>query len=220
MQRLENAYQQICLDLACPAQVLTPTVPIRVLISPELTPQQSWVVFDGRITLRLPSPRTTGLLETNTPIDSGDPLTQLLYVRLSEIVARTLSGGDTRWSANSNGMLYLSSVARWELQRHFPQMDLNTYIGAALLRDRKITLPKYLWDWPVRDSRRLASPQAQTNSVVAFIDRSYGVQGVIKFLQTLNTAQSLPQAIEASLPISYASFEQQWQHWLDTRLRE
>ncbi len=56
-------------------------------------------------------------------------------------------------------------------------------------------------------------------SVIAYIDRSFGAERVVYFLRTLHSAQSLPQAIEAALPISYASFEQQWQQWLEARLR-
>jgi hypothetical protein len=176
--------------------------------------------LDDPLTLHIPSPRVSGLLETTASFSRDDPLIQLLYSRLSEIIARAISGGEARWSANSNGSLYLTAVAQWELQRAQRSPNLDDYIGMALLRGRKITLPQYLWDSPVRDSRRLASPQAQTNSVIAFIDRSFGAEHVVSFLKTLHTAQSLPQAIEATLPISYASFERQWQVWLETRLNE
>ena len=84
----------------------------------------------------------------------------------------------------------------------------------------KETMPKCLWNWPVRAGRQVVSPQAQANSVVAFIDRSFGPERVVALLRTLRTAQSLPQAIETALPISYAAFEQQWQQWLETRLSE
>ena len=219
-QRLEYAFNQICLDLACPDAVLTPTQPLRVVVSPELARGQSWIEPDDVPVLHIPSPRVNGLLGTSASFDRGDPLLQLLYARLSDIVARAISGGQARWSASSNGMLYLTAVAQWELQRGLRGDDLDSYIGAALLRSGKLTLPKYLWDWPVRDSRRLASPQAQANSVIAFIDRSFGAEHVVDFLRTLHTAQSLPQAIEAALPISYAAFEQRWQQWLKTKLSE
>jgi hypothetical protein len=220
IQRLEDTYQQLCFDLACPDVVLTPTQPLRVLVSPELARGQSWVTLDDPPTLHIPSPRISGLLETAASPDRDDPLTQLLYVRLSEIVARAISGGHARWSVNSNGVLYLNAVAQWELQRGLRGNDLDTYIGTALLRGRKLTLPRYLWDWPIRDSRRLTAPQAQTNSVIAFIERSFGAERVVYFLRALHAAQSLPQAIEATLPISYASFEQQWQQWLEMKLSE
>lgn len=220
LQRLEYTYQQICFDLACPDEVLTPTQPLRVQVSSDLARGQSGLTLDDPPTLLIPSPRVSGLLETTTSFDQDDPLVQLLYTRLSEIVARAISGGHARWNADSNGVFYLFAVAQWELQRRLRSHDLDTYIGADLLRGRKITLPKYLWDWPVRDSRRLASPQAQTNSVIAFIDQSFGAERVVDFLRTLRTAHSLPQAIEATLPISYPSFEQQWQQWLEAKLSE
>jgi hypothetical protein len=220
MRQLEFTYQQICFDLACPDGVLTPTQPLRVLVSPTLARGQSWFTLDDPPTLHIPSPRISGLQETTTALTWDDPVMPLLYLRLSEIIARAISGGHARWSANSNGALYLIAVAQWELWRGQHGIDLDTYIGIALLRGRPITSPKYLWDWPVRDGRRLASPQAQTNSVIAFIDRSFGAERVVHFLRTLHTARSLPQAIEATLPISYTDFEQQWQTWLETRLSE
>ena len=224
LRRLEYTYQQICFDLACPDTVLTPTQPLHVLVSPELARGQSRFALDDPPALHVPSPRTSGLRESIASLDRDEPLTQLLYIRLSEIVARAISGGNARWSAKLNGVLYLTAVSQWELRRILRGTDLDSSssadLDADLLRGRKITLPKYLWDWPVRDSRRLASPQAQTNSVITYIDRTFGAERVLTFLRTLDTAQSLPQAIEAALPISYAAFEQQWQHWLETWLSE
>ena len=220
MQRLEYAFNQICLDLACPDAVLTPTRPLRVVVSPALARGQSWIELEDVPALHIPSPRISGLLDTSASYDRSDPLLQLLYARLSDIVARAISGGQARWNANSGGRLYLTAVAQWELQRGLHGNDPDSYIGVPLLRGGKLTLPKYLWDWPVRDSRRLASPQAQANSVIAFIDRTFGAERVVDFLRTLQTAQSLPQAIEATLPTSYASFERQWQQWLKAMLSE
>jgi hypothetical protein len=220
VQRLEDTYQQICLDLACPAAVLTPTQPVRVQVSPDLVRGQSRLALNDPPTLHLPSPRVSGLLEAPAAFNRDDPLRQLLSARLSEILARAISGGHARWSVNSNGVLYLVATAQWELQRGLRGIDQDAYIGVDRLRGRKITSPQYLWDWPVRDGRQLASPQAQANSVVAFIERSFGAERVAAFLRTLHTAQSLPQAIEAALPTSYASFEQQWQAWLETRLNQ
>jgi hypothetical protein len=220
VRRLEVIYRQICFDLACPDTVLTPTQPLRVLVSPTLARGQSWFALDNPPTLRVPSPRVSGLLETGAVINRDDPLTQLLYPRLSEIVARAISGGHARWSVSADGTLYMTAVAQWELQRGLRGTDQDAYIGAALLRGRKITAPQYLWEWPVRDGRRLAAPQAQTNSVIAFIERSFGAERVVAFLRTLGTARSLPQAIEATLPVSYAAFERQWQQWLEKKLSE
>lgn len=222
MRRLEFTYEQICFDLACPAEVITPAQPLRVLVSPALAKTQGYFTLDDPPLLRIPSPRISGLLDEATSFnrDDRDPLTALLYARLSEIITRAISGGQARWSADSDGVLYLIAIAKWELQRGQAGTDLDTYIGTDLLRGRKITLPQYLWDWPVRDGRRLASPQAQANSVVAFIDRSFGAERVVHLLRTLRTTQSLPQAIEATLPISYPVFEQQWQQWLIQRLGE
>ena len=220
VQRLENTYQRICFDLACSDDVLTLTEPLRVLVSPELMRQQAWFEPGAPITLHLPSPRVSGLLGSPASAYWDDPLTQLLTLRLSEILARAISGGNARWDSDSNGVYFMNAVALWELQRHQGGIDLDAYLGVELLKGRKLTLPKYLWDWPVRDSRRLASPQAQANSVIAFIDRSFGAERAVYFLRTLRTAQSLPQAIEAALPISYAAFEQQWQTWLNARLND
>ena len=219
-QRLEAAYQQICTDLACPQTALTPAQLLRVQVSPELAGDQSWFEPGDPPVLRIPSPRVSGLLVTGASLDQNDPLMQLLYSRLSEILAQVVSGGSTRWRANPGGMLYLTAIAQWELQRSLRGNDLDGYIGTDLLRGRRLTLPQYLWDWPVRDGRRLASPQAQANSVIAFIDQSFGAERVVALLKTLNTARSLPQAIEATLPLSYVSFEQHWQQWLEEKLNK
>ncbi len=218
-QRLENIYDRLCRELACPVEVLTPTTLLQVRFSPELARWHSWIEFDPKSTeLWLPSPRSTGLFDPALPLDAADPMTELMAQRLSEVLARETSGGAARWNADSNGVLFLVAATQWINQQRAYGTELNADLDVDLLRGRKLTLPRYLWDWPVRDGRRLASPQAQANSVIAYIEQTFGAARVVDFLKALRTAHSLPQAIETALPVSYVTFEQQWQRWLQARL--
>ena len=218
--RFEHAYAALCSDLMCPAEMLSPTNPINVVVSPALGRLNGWIDFTGGITLHIPSPRTIGLFDSGDAPNPRDPLTQLAYYRLLDIIVPQLAGGQDRWQSNHNGVLFLEAVAQWEFGRRLGALDTTTYIGKDLLTGRQLTLPKYLWDWPIRDGRRLASPQAQANSVIAYIDQTFGADSVLNFLKALGSARALPQAIEGSLPVDYNSFERQWQEWINQRLHE
>ena len=220
VSRFERAYAALCSDLLCPAEVLSPTKTITVLVSPALERSSSSIDFADDITLQIPSPRTIGLFDPGDALNPRDPLTRLVYQRLLDVLLPQLAGGQSRWLSNQNGGLFLEAIAQWELGRRLGVYDTTTSISQDLLAGRKLTLPKYLWDWPIRDGRRLASPQAQANSVIAYIDQAFGADAVLKLLRALGSAGSLSQAIEGSLPVDYNSYERQWQKWINQKLRE
>lgn len=214
LDRFETVYAQLCADLACAAA--ESASPINLIVKPEL--DHSGLELGSQASIFLPSPRIIGLRESASDFDRDDPLTSIALRRLPEIVARLAAGGSGRWINSQQGVLFLIAVAQWEQNRRQLTSRVEDLIQPDLIQGRKLTLPKYLWDWPVRDSRRLASPQAQANSVVVYIDQNFGPYGVVRFLKALGAAPSLPAAIEGSLPIGYNVFEQQWQTWLAKQL--
>ncbi len=218
LDRFEIVYGQLCRDLNCTVDADAPEFKVNLIVRPELD-RASWLDLGQAITISLPSPRVTGWLDSSADIDWHDPITGIAYARLLDVVARLGSGGTERWAASQDGLLYLNSVIQWKYSQVIGRTNPDDLIRPDLLQGRKITLPKYLWDWPIRDSRRLNAPQAQANSVIVYIDRSFGAPHVLKFLKAIGSANSLPHAIEASLPIAYDDFERLWLEWIGQRLR-
>ncbi len=217
LERFEAVYAQLCRDLACGDDTAIRTTKIALIVQPEMD-HTSRIEIGSRVIITLPSPRITGLIDIPARLDRRDPLTDIAYHRLIEVAARSAAGGLDRWQQSRDGLFFLTGVMQWEFDRLSGQANVDGLVQPESLRGRRLTLPKYLWDWPIRDSRRLNVPQAQANSVIVFIDQSFGASRVIKFLNALGAAKSLPRAIEASVPMTYDDFEKQWKAWIIKQL--
>jgi hypothetical protein len=51
-------------------------------------------------------------------------------------------------------------------------------------------------------------------ATIYFIEQEYGAQSMPRLLSALGTAQSLADAVENSLGVPFAEFDQKWQAWL------
>ena len=64
----------------------------------------------------------------------------------------------------------------------------------------------------------LGPAQTETESVIAFISERFGGDRVIPFLNALGAAQSMEQATQTGLGMTFADFNRQWLHWIGTSL--
>ena len=54
----------------------------------------------------------------------------------------------------------------------------------------------------------------EDEAVVIYIEKRYGQDGVVRFLNSLGKAHSLADAIEAALPVSFGEINGQWTAWI------
>ena len=214
----EQVDAQACKDLNCPAMPdgSFPRVMTMTLV---FQPQTDRIWPDWQsMTLSLPSPRVLGLYfqgpDGRLP-GNNEVVTDLAYSVVAHFVARVVSGGEERWSRSRQAELLVGGIGAWETNRLY---GLQTPDLSSELSPLK-ALPSLEDVWaatiPYTPSMQaLATLWPTTQAVVAFIDQQYGPYGVRNFLRAIGPAQSLPEAIEKGLGVSYAEFEQQWQAWL------
>jgi hypothetical protein len=75
-----------------------------------------------------------------------------------------------------------------------------------------------LWDWPSNGQgfgllQHVAVNEAE--AVIIFVEDQYKEDGVVHFLNALGRAQSLEEAIEAALPVSFEEFNRKWMLWIE-----
>jgi hypothetical protein len=241
--RFTRAYQNLCESLKCPAPndgagLWTPGLTLFITIQPLLT-MPDVQVTGSRLNIALPSPRVVGYYEdANTP---GDPFVAMAYATLIDPIVQLASGNYARWENKHGGELFLPAIAIWKRAQvrsilqpsdlffppTFPPPPLAR-LGrgqasslreeyAAVLRSEALLPLDSLWDWPTEGRgfgllQHIAVNEAE--AVVAFIIEQYGEDGLVDFLNALGPAQSLEEAIEAALPVSFEEFNRQWKRWI------
>ena len=194
----------------------------------------------GTLLIDLPSPRVVGYYEDANAV--GDPYVAMAYATLIDPVVRLASGDYARWETDHGGELFLQAIAVWkraqvretqQLSELFysptvppptvpqiiswrPSVTLRKYYS-DLLRDEFPVPLGSLWDWHEQGDRLVALQHIVVNeaeAVVAFIDERYGEEYVVRFLNALGRAQTLGEAIETALPVSFEEFNQQWRQWI------
>ncbi len=206
--RFETAYVQVCADLNCSID----STRIQIHISP-FVQQPDWTNFDFPYIIVLPSPRITGMFDTNDAAmlnQRDDPVMHIAYESLTSHLVQDLSGGYTRW-ANGRGWFYMQAVEAWELNRVSAKPNMMQLLPpSSLASDVQLARLESLWDGQDVPS----NPEQVANSVIFFIEQKYGPESVSKFLQATGPANSLAEAIKNSLGVDEIQFEQQWKDWL------
>ncbi len=217
--QFEQIYALACLDLACPAQragFLPRTITMTLIFQPDAG--RFDLDWDSK-TFTLPSPRIQGLyfvdLYSSLP---GDNISLLgaAYSLVPQFVARTVAGGDERWSRSQQGSLFVTILGGQETSRILAKIDVPDAVVFSYLRDITDVVPlETLWDtsWSYT-STPPSVMVGQAWTVIRFIERKYGPDNVVSFLHAIGPAASMSQAIEMSLHIPYADFERQWRDWL------
>ena len=229
--RFESAYTRICTDLECSSRdscadgsninrLTCSSLPRELTITLQMQPeldQPGWIDQGSSITITLPSPRVMGITESGPT--SNDPIDRFAYDSLTEPLTRVASGGMQRWTTNKTGEWFQQSIAAWE------RLRLRTGVASkytqsfytAWLAGKELLPVEMLWRYRLDqqpDSPSIDEAQIQTDSIIAFIDQEFGPQSVAHLLNAMAASPSLAQAINLSLNLPYADFEQQWLNWL------
>jgi hypothetical protein len=238
--RYERAYVVLCGDLHCEIGPTSRVLPHVLTMTLNLTRDDTSTTLDQgqSITITLPSPRLMRIVDRwGVP---NDPIDAAAFDQMVIPIARIVSGGADRWFKSSDGVLFFNAIVAWERQRannivtsEFFVMDARTgqlirlvsggesepphqaYIDQ--LKDAQLVPLKAMWSWPLNmppDSNMLKTMQVEASALIAFIQTKFGADGVTRFLYALNSAQSLPEAIEASFDQKYAEFETEWLKWI------
>jgi hypothetical protein len=206
----------------------TPGLTLTLTIQPTLT-QPAVQERRGKLQLSLPSPRVVGYYQdANTP---GDPFVAMAYDTLIDPVVRLASGNYARWETDRGGELFLQAIATWKRSRVQNEIQpLRLFYAPAFLPSaarreyyrswfkHELLLPlDALWDWPTQGRgfgllQHVAVSEAE--AIIAFLAEQHGEGGLVHFLNTLGKAQSLEEALETALPVTFEEFNRQWQQWI------
>ncbi len=222
--RFETAYARLCADLNCsldPADASSGMPTIKLFVRPDAD-RAAWAFADQRILITLPSPRVIGMYNTSDDAVAhqlDDPVIVAAYDSLLPPLAQIMSGGFPRWILAPNqsgwffqsGWTFLQAVIAWERNRVSNQPDLDRLLPPRQLANNiQFVQLETLWAGQTVPS----NPEQVANSVVVFIEQKFGTSSVGKFLKAIGPAHSFARAIEASLGVDAAEFEQQWKDWL------
>jgi len=109
------------------------------------------------------------------------------------------------------GNFFVSGIFYWEDNRVSTQPDASALLPPPeLITNTQLVRLESLWDARLTPS----NPEQVAASVIVFIEQKFGAPSVGKFLKAIGPARTFKQAIEASLGIDEAAFEQQWKDWL------
>lgn len=210
-QRFEAAYDQVCADLDCPGDA----VPIQLVIS-SFVEQSPGSGRDQPDTIVLPSPRISGMydaVDDETARLLNDPVTGAAYNYLVSLLVQITSASFARMPSDPThgGIFFMSAIMYWESNRVSSHPDLSRLLPPPeLITNTQLVRLESLWNMQSTPS----NPEQVASSVILFIEQKFGAPSVGKFLRAIGPARSFAQAIEASLGIDEAEFEQQWKDWL------
>jgi hypothetical protein len=230
--RFTRAYLNLCESLKCPppanpARLWTPGLTLTLTIQPTLMqplcknvaakPDEFAVAARG------------GLLQRRQ--HAGDPFVAMAYDTLIDPVVRLASGNYARWETDRGGELFLRAIAIWKRSRvqneiqplrlfyapaFLPSAARREYYRGRLQHGPLLPLG-VLWDWPAQ-GRGFGLLQhiavGEVEAIIAFLAEQYGEGSLVHFLNALGKAQSLEEAIETALPVTFEEFNRQWQQWI------
>ena len=222
-RRFETAYQHLCGDLNCPADI--PAAPLlHLIVYPGVNKSLGYGGLPTTITLS--SPRVAGLVDQSSDQavpDPDDNIAISAYYNLFIPAATIASGGLNRQSRTGDGNLFVQAVAGWEAARlpggpRFVDPFRKPTSTAELQKLLPLASLESLWTISpdasfFSDAQRFARAQ-ETDSVIAFIEDRFGAAAVVNFLNNFASEKTLPEVIQATFNLSAADFEQQWQQWL------
>lgn len=201
LRQLEEDYQALCRDLGCAAieHELTFTLKMKDNEGPYAYPART-----GNSQLQLPSPRVTGFFESGRAYywnNSSNHFT--LALAIAEGVYGAIS-----YERRGGGILWAGIL--WAIQRIDPLPPefwnmLGDSNGQPLLPLERL--------WETTQDTEPGLALLQTYHLLRFIEQAYGAAAVTQLLGTINSAKSLPAAIENGLGVPFAEFDQKWQAW-------
>jgi hypothetical protein len=201
LRQLEADYQALCRDLGCAliGHELTFTVKITGDEGPYAYPVRA-----GEREIRLPSPRVTGFFESGRAYSWHN---NFAHSVLLEAIVEQVYGG-LGFERPGGGILWAGSI--WALDRLDPlPAEFQSLLGD--LKHKPLLSLETLWELS-----RVAEPGlalAQLYQLVRFVEQEYSAPAVTQLLHAIDSAKSLPEALDQSLGVSFAEFDQEWQTW-------
>jgi hypothetical protein len=215
----ERTYTLLCVNLGCP-RTTDGLVPRAISITLDFQPETSQVIIanNGALFFRMPSPRLMGLYYQSLNADeailgNNVQLERLVTNGLIGSAARVAAGMAQTDRAVAGGNVFINAIVGWEytrLQGGDTQTDTLANLE-AINAQPLLPLPS-LWAFGSGDTSERV--QIESSSVVVYIEQTFGPQAVLNFLHAIGPSASLAEAIESSLHLNYADFEQNWQGWL------
>ena len=89
----------------------------------------------------------------------------------------------------------------------------HALLPAAILSDQYFDLAKIKHSFPPQKNALILAYE-QSKSVVEYMSRTYGTQGVLDLLELLRQGYEIETAVEMRFAISYDQLENQWRHHL------
>jgi hypothetical protein len=217
--QFEQDYEQICTDLGCPTG---PQYCVESLdrqwcstFSPEITFTLSLNNGVGRPytsgDIELPSPRVLGEYDRANPISYNDAREAAV---VPWVLAYRLIYGTANSTAQPSGEPLAWAVSVRELNRLQQRAGYQPIelFGSEAINVHELPSLASLWEnFESTDTRLTAFTAYQ---LIKFLEEEYGPESIAKLAKTIAKAKSTSDAIETSLGVPFADFEQQWLEWL------
>ena len=202
MNQLEQAQDQLCIDLGCDTTVLTYTLRFT---------SYSIRSFPGSVhghEIYFASPRVMGVYEDNSPL--GDQGVNMISP-LAWTTALQRAYGQPAATDDRPSDLLLYAISQWATMRtaNWPDTE-NLSAAKAALQKQPMS-----WDdlWNVTENNYEAV-HPMVYAVVRFIDQEYGAPAIARILKDIRIAKSFKDLIENGLSVPFEEFDQKWQAWL------
>jgi hypothetical protein len=206
LHQLEEDYQALCRDLGCPTngQPLTFTLKLKTNEGPNTYP-----LLAGNSELRLPSPRVTGFYESGRAYHWNNTTSHFtLALAIAERIYGTIS-----YERRGGSLLWASVV--WAINRLDP-LPVELWAALGELKQTSLLPLDELWNLPESADTGLLIMQGY--QFLHFVEQTQGASAVTQLLQALDSADSLPEAIEISVNVPFAEFDQKWQAWIKANI--
>lgn len=203
INQLEQAQDQLCIDLGCDTTLLTYTLSFN---------SYSIRSFPGSVNGReiyFASPRVMGVYEDNSPL--GDQGVNMI-LPLAWTTALQRAYGQPAATDERPSYLLLYGISQWATMRaaNWPDTE-NLSAAKAALQKQPMSLDD-LWN-VTENNYKAVYPMAYP--VVRFIDQEYGAPAIARILKGIRTAKSFKDLIENGLSVPFEEFDQKWQAWLN-----
>jgi hypothetical protein len=208
LRQLEEDYQALCHDLGCASIGYEPTFTLKIQ---GVDRSYAYPVLTGEGTILLPSPRVTGFFESGRAYSWKNNFAH--SVLLQAIVERVL--GDFRFDRPGGGILWAASI--WALDRIDP-LPAEFHILPGDLKQKPLLSLEVLWE--IGGIGEPGLMLAYLNQLLRFVEQEYGATAITQLLGAIDSAKSLPEAIENGLGVPFAEFEQKWQTWAKAHVTE
>ena len=223
--QLEDAYEQVCLNLDCAVVVEACTdalerrwcssfphlMPLTLdLRGQEFNLQNSQ---DASLVLKMPSPRFTGMYQKGAPyrVGNNSSVVSLAWLITWRLAYSTLTTIDSKPDGEPLVSAMALRVIRGLQQRQGDPDLLDPFEYGSRRVDEVVELETVWQD----HGQAVGLARLYTAArLLDFVGEEYGSQAVARLVTSVRTAASMTAAIEAATGGDMAAFRARWQAWL------